>query len=172
MPKKRRRDRNARPEQCPCSSAKPYAGCCQPLHTGERAPADAVELMRSRFSAVSLGLGDYLWSTLHSQHEARANGQEAYQQAMERGRSGVRYKKLHILDQRPADTDGIAQVLFHAEITRLRRDHSVVELSSFVEEEGRLRYITGVMRRAAALGHGLDELTIEHWDCGHGHHDH
>lgn len=47
---------------CPCGSPHSYAACCQPLHQGQ--PATSAEaLMRSRYSAYTLGLVDYLIAT-------------------------------------------------------------------------------------------------------------
>jgi len=52
--------------QCPCQAlvidGKPYKTCCQPYHLGAK-PANAEQLMRSRFSAYVLGLADYLTLT-------------------------------------------------------------------------------------------------------------
>ncbi|TVP93371.1 MAG: YchJ family protein [Pseudomonadaceae bacterium] len=47
---------------CPCGSSNTYADCCQPLHLGNTAPS-AERLMRSRYSAYTLGLVDYLINT-------------------------------------------------------------------------------------------------------------
>lgn len=47
---------------CPCQSGLPYAACCAPYHQGEAAPTP-VALMRSRYSAFALALGDYLVAT-------------------------------------------------------------------------------------------------------------
>lgn len=47
---------------CPCGYGSPYAECCGLIHAGAPAPT-AVQLMRSRYAAFALGLGDYL---LHS----------------------------------------------------------------------------------------------------------
>ena len=49
-------------EDCPCGSSQTYAACCQPLHHGAPA-AGAEQLMRSRYSAYTLGLIDYLTAT-------------------------------------------------------------------------------------------------------------
>ncbi len=171
MAKKRKRASRPKPTTCPCDTGKPYAQCCGPLHAGERTAGDAVELMRSRYSGFCLGLAEYLWRTLHTQHEAKAQGPEAYAATMKQHSAGLRYRLLRILDQRPPDAQGVAQVLFFSEIAQLKRDHSIVELSSFVQEDGELRYITGITRPASELAHGLEDLSIEHWDCA-GHHHH
>ena len=46
-------------DSCPCGDGQPYADCCQPLHEGQPA-ASAGRLMRSRYSAYTLQLIDYL----------------------------------------------------------------------------------------------------------------
>lgn len=50
---------------CPCGSGRSYAQCCGPLHEGAPA-ADAEALMRSRYSAYALGLGQYLRDSWHA----------------------------------------------------------------------------------------------------------
>jgi len=57
---------NARPppDHCPCGKAASYADCCRRYHTGET-PASAETLMRSRYSAYTLALVDYLLATWH-----------------------------------------------------------------------------------------------------------
>ena len=54
------------PAQCPCGSAKPYAECCGPLHSGEGQASSAEQLMRSRFSAFAVGDAAYLLRSWHS----------------------------------------------------------------------------------------------------------
>lgn len=49
---------------CPCTSGRPYAACCGPLHGGQPA-ADAEALMRSRYSAYVLKDADYLLASWH-----------------------------------------------------------------------------------------------------------
>lgn len=50
---------------CPCGRGKPYADCCEPLHSGSPAPT-AERLMRSRYSAFALGLTEYLLQSWHA----------------------------------------------------------------------------------------------------------
>ncbi len=49
---------------CPCESGKPYSQCCEIYHAGIPAPT-AEALMRSRYTAFTLGLEDYLLNTWH-----------------------------------------------------------------------------------------------------------
>ena len=50
-------------DACPCCSGKSYQHCCEPLHQEKIFALSAEQLMRSRFSAFSLGLVDYLKMT-------------------------------------------------------------------------------------------------------------
>ncbi|MDD9967356.1 MAG: YchJ family metal-binding protein [Myxococcales bacterium] len=125
--------------------------------------------MRSRYAAFSVGDADYLWRTLHSQHEARAGDPAAYAQSVQHAARTTRYRRLRVLDTRPVDATGVAQVLYYAEITAGKLDRSIVELSTFAEEEGQWRYLAGTARAANTLAHGPDDLSIDHWDCDHAH---
>lgn len=49
---------------CPCGRGE-YATCCRPLHHDERVAQTPEDLMRSRYSAYALGLGDYVFRTWH-----------------------------------------------------------------------------------------------------------
>jgi len=49
---------------CPCGFGNPYDACCGPIHHGALAPT-AERLMRSRYSAFVLHLGDYLAHSWH-----------------------------------------------------------------------------------------------------------
>jgi len=48
---------------CPCGGGN-YQQCCQPIHNGDSAPT-AEALMRSRYSAFTLGLDDYIKKSWH-----------------------------------------------------------------------------------------------------------
>jgi len=52
------------PSRCPCGENANYADCCGRLHAGAIAPT-AAALMRSRYSAYTLALADYLLATWH-----------------------------------------------------------------------------------------------------------
>ena len=53
------------PELCPCESGLVYAGCCRELHSGRVLAHSALQLMRSRYSAFTLGNADYLVKSWH-----------------------------------------------------------------------------------------------------------
>jgi SEC-C motif-containing protein len=167
--KRKLRRAPAAPAACPCGRPAAYADCCAPLHDGSRDAGDALELVRSRFSAFATGRADYVWQTMHSTHDDRARGREAFVLALERALGAVRFRSLRILDSRAPDAHGIARVLFAVDAISNKRDASFVEQSDFVQEAGKWRYIVGQSRPRSALTHELGSMTLEHWQCAHGH---
>ncbi|WP_080795009.1 YchJ family protein [Corynebacterium pacaense] len=49
--------------RCPCGTGLTYGECCNRFHSGVALAPTAEALMRSRFSAFSIGDGDYLLRT-------------------------------------------------------------------------------------------------------------
>ncbi len=50
---------------CPCGLGNPYGSCCGPIHAGSPAPT-AAQLMRSRYSAFTIGDTAYLLRSWHA----------------------------------------------------------------------------------------------------------
>jgi SEC-C motif-containing protein len=146
---------------CACGSGVAYAGCCGPLHRSEREAEDAAALMRSRYAAFVLRDADYLWRTLHSDHDDRARPRDQVLRELREACATNRYLELRILDARASDADGIARVLFHAKVFCKGTDRSFVELSEFACEGGTRawRYLQGDARPVADVG-DLGALTI------------
>lgn len=126
--------------------------------------------MRARFGALCAGNVEYVWTSLHSQHDDRAIGEPMLRAAFAAQAKVARFRNFRLLDERAEDAHGVAQVLYGGEMVQAHRARAFVELASFVVENGVPRYIAGVTRQADALSHGVDELNIDHWDCGHDHH--
>src|SRR5580692_1348054 len=74
------------PRQCPCHSGRRYAACCRPMHRAEREAPTPEALMRSRYAAYSLGLGDYLVNTLAEAHPDRAVPHDQLARSLSRAR--------------------------------------------------------------------------------------
>jgi len=102
------------PRQCPCHSGHRYAACCRPMHRAEREAPTPEALMRSRYAAYSLGLGDYLVNTLAEAHPDRAVPREQLARSLSRARQAQRFLDLRILHTSTAADRG--EVLFHARI--------------------------------------------------------
>ena len=155
-------------ERCPCDRGSDagarYAECCGRYHGAPGAsavpaqePEDAPTLMRSRFAAFARERWDYLWNTLHPDHDDRALEFEAWRALAQKGAKSTRYLRLRILDAEPPDDDGVARVLFLATMSKRRRDSSFAELSVFARDARGWRYLAGEMLPRAALG-SLEEL--------------
>jgi SEC-C motif-containing protein len=107
--------------------------------------------MRSRYSAFALGLGQYIHDTLARDHDDRAVPPHVFSRAKER----QRFLGLCILH---AVGD---EVLFYATVFEKGVDRSFAELSTFVHEEGRWRYASGVIVPGARLPTEPRALTRE-----------
>ncbi len=126
------------PAPCPCGSAHPYAACCGRWHAGEarlQAP-DAEALMRSRYSAFVLALGDYLRDTWHT------STRPAQPIAFEPGQRwlGLEVRSHRVLDAEHAEVEFVARCKLAG---RAQRQH---ETSRFVREGGRWFYVDGEQR--------------------------
>jgi SEC-C motif-containing protein len=119
------------------------------MHRGEREAPTPEALMRSRYAAYSLGLGDYLVNTLAETHPDRAVPHEQLARSLSRAREAQRFLGLRILDASTADDRG--EVLFHARIFERGTDRSFAELSLFVREGPAWRYASGVLVPAERL---------------------
>lgn len=120
---------------CPCGSSLSLALCCGPLHDGQPA-ASAEQLMRSRYSAFVLGLGDYL---VHSWHPAHLGGLTADQLS----HTDTRWDGLEILAARGGPADDTGMVEFRAWFKEEDERHCLHERSRFVRHQGRWVYADG-----------------------------
>ncbi len=119
---------------CPCHSGKPYASCCAPYHRSLNAPTP-LALMRSRYSAYSLGKAEYIIATTHPDHpDASLPLKERRQQIKQFSRNTI-FKGLDILEA----TENM--VTFRATLFSENRDLSFTEKSLFAELEGRWYYL-------------------------------
>ena len=119
-------------DSCPCGHAESYADCCGRYHAGPLcllAPT-AEALMRSRYSAYTLQLGDYLLATWHPSTRPAP--------PMEFD-TGLRWLGLQVVRHDLIDADH-ARVEFVARSKLGGRAHRHREISRFVREGGRWLY--------------------------------
>lgn len=123
------------PSACPCGSSRAYTACCGRRHAGEHhlQASDAEALMRSRYSAYVLGLGDYLRSTWHA--STRPAEPIDFDPAL-------RWLGLEVRRHVQADADH-AVVEFVARSKHGGRAVRLHETSRFVREAGRWFYVDG-----------------------------
>jgi SEC-C motif-containing protein len=118
---------------CPCGSEEPYTACCQRWHSGfeEGVFAPTPEaLMRSRYSAYSIGLIDYLLATWHP---STAPGE------LELG--AVKWIGLEILHAEATGDAGVVEFVARCRVNgRAQKMH---EVSRFVRQDARWYYIDG-----------------------------
>ena len=124
---------------CPCDSGQPYTASCGPYHQalrtdpvgGAHAPTPEA-LMRSRYSAYTLGLVDYLLATWHASTTP--------------GELELAPLKWLGLEVRHAEHAGDAGVVeFVARCRADGRAQRLHETSRFVRQDGRWYYIDGQM---------------------------
>lgn len=122
---------------CPCGSGRPFADCCRPLLQGERAPENAEALMRSRYTAYSLGNADWLGATWHDSTRPTAFDLDEEPQP--------KWIGLQVMAHRSIDANH-AEVEFVARFRVGGRAHRLHENSRFVREGGRWYYVDGDIR--------------------------
>ncbi|KUE81558.1 YchJ family protein [Aeromonas schubertii] len=118
---------------CPCGQGRPYADCCQPLHLGAAAPTPEA-LMRSRYCAFVLGLGEYLVETWHPDHLGGLSAEEL-------GQQDTRWDHLEILGSGEQGDQGWVE--FKAWFQDGGQLACLHERSRFLREAGRWRYTEG-----------------------------
>jgi SEC-C motif-containing protein len=119
---------------CPCGSNRKFADCCaRHLDGGEPAPT-AEALMRSRYTAYTLGREDYLLATWHPSTRPAALGLA----------EDVATKWLGLEVKRHEQPDAEhAIVEFVARFKIQGRAHRLHEISRFAKEHGRWFYVDG-----------------------------
>jgi SEC-C motif-containing protein len=115
--------------------------------------------MRARYSAFALGDAEFLWRTLHEEHEDRARPRDEVLRSLRGARDRLRYERLVILDARRRGRE--AEVLFCAGLSERGRDASFVELSDFEHDGEGWRYRSGIALPLAELGRPIDGLRID-----------
>ena len=120
--------------RCPCGSDKNYADCCGRYLDGGDAALTAEALMRSRYTAYTLGREDYLLATWH-----RSTRSASLELASEPRRKWLALEvKRH--EQSASDE---AVVEFVARYKLGGRAHRLHEVSRFVREAGQWFYVDG-----------------------------
>ena len=93
--------------KCPCGSNKLYYNCCFGIHKNIKNAKTAEQLMRSRYSAFTLGLGDYL-----HQSQAPQTRNLAEKESIKKWAKSVKWLGLEILNSTKgasSDTEGTVE---------------------------------------------------------------
>ena len=127
-------------DPCPCCSAESYKACCRRFHEG-RLPENALQLMRSRYSAYALDIPDYIIATTHPANPHYSENRDAWKEDISQFSRSSSFRKLEILDFKEKGT--LATVTFTAHIFQGSRDVTFTEKSSFEKVNGRWLYQSG-----------------------------
>lgn len=119
-------------QNCPCGSGRCYPACCGYYHGGALAPT-AEALMRSRYTAYTLGLWDYLRATWHEATCPERIDGDAQPVVW----LGLSVKRATRIDDRHATVEFVARYKVNGRAFRLH------ETSRFVHENGRWFYVDG-----------------------------
>lgn len=117
--------------KCPCGSGQVYRQCCEPLHKGLSAAVTAEGLMRSRYSAYVLKLGDYLFSTWHASTRPLSLDIQSDETPW------IRLEILATEKGNQEDSDGVVEFAAHYQGGQLH------ERSLFLKEGGKWFYLDG-----------------------------
>lgn len=124
--------------QCPCGTGRSYASCCGALHrafaeNGALIASDAQALMRSRYTAYTMDLIDYLLATWHPSTRPAS---------LDRGERDLKWLGLEVRQHTRQDADH-ETVAFVARSKLGGRAHRMHEISRFVREHGTWLYVDG-----------------------------
>lgn len=125
---------------CPCGRAdargRPlvYAACCARYLAHDTPAPDAEALMRSRYTAYTLGREDYLLATWH--HSTRPASLDLATEPRSKW-LGLEVKRHEQQDEKHATVEFVARYKVKG------RAHRLHEASRFVREDGRWFYVDG-----------------------------
>ena len=117
--------------ECPCGSSNPYEACCGQYIEGTPAPT-AETLMRSRYSAYSMGKGAYLAATLSEEQSKDFDLKEFEASEADTKWLGLEIKKTEL----GGESDETGSVEFVARYRTGRDPNIHHELAFFKREEG------------------------------------
>jgi SEC-C motif-containing protein len=115
--------------------------------------------MRSRYAAFATKNVDYLWRTLHADHDDRARPEEQVRRELRDACNANRHLALRVLDAEGPDGDGVAHVLFAVRAFQRGREISFLECSAFEREGEAWRYVGG--EGTSVAFDAVGETTIE-----------
>lgn len=132
-------DQSSTDQLCPCQSGKPFNYCCGPAVNGSRPAKTAEALMRSRYTAFTLGAVDYLIEST-----APENRREEDRELMMEQSQITNWVELKILDTKAGQANDLTgEVSFEASFESPEGEGTLKETSRFRYEDGRWYYVDG-----------------------------
>jgi peptide deformylase len=137
---------------CPCSSGLSYTECCKRFHEGEW-PENALQLMRSRYTAYQLNKPDYIIKTTHPGSPQYSNNLLSWKRSISNFSRNTQFNRLEVLEFKEHNT--LAVVTFTIYITQKGKDATFTEKSYFEKLKGQWLYRGGQI----AEGHAPNLVT-------------
>ena len=123
---------------CLCGSGIVYQQCCGLFHAGEKIPATAVALMRSRYTAYVLRNVAYLQGTWDASLRPKT---------IDFSRENITWLRLEITEIKKGEAkDSKGVVAFKAFYSQDDEEHVMNEISRFTKVNGRWFYLDGVIK--------------------------
>ncbi len=129
---------------CLCGSGIEYLQCCGLFHSGEKIPATAEALMRSRYTAYAMRNAAYLQETWDAIRRP---------ETIDFSREKIDWLRLEITDTKKGgikDSKGV--VAFKAFYMQDGEEHVMNEISRFTKVNGRWFYLDGVIKSIGKRG--------------------
>ena len=124
-------------DKCPCGSELKYKKCCQAFHKG-KLPSNALELMKSRYSAHVLKDVKYIINTTDVNNPDFTTDTLSWAKDIEEFCTIGDFRGLKIIEFIPSDE--ISYVKFYVNLYIHNEDHSFTEKSEFVKVNNKWLY--------------------------------
>ncbi|MFK7740657.1 MAG: YchJ family protein [Planctomycetota bacterium] len=125
---------------CPCTSGKTFAECCEPVIKQQRQAETAEELMRSRYTAYALCEVDWIIESQSPDGRAHVD-----RNATEQWSKRAEWHRMEVVQLEKGgkdDTEGFVD--FKAYYTLAGEEITHHEVASFRKEDGRWYFVDGV----------------------------
>ena len=125
---------------CPCGRNKTYVKCCGMAHKDILLAKTAEDLMRSRYTAFTLGGGDYLFESHYSKARKLSD-----KKSIQNWAKSVQWMKLDVLNStKGSENDNEGTVEFKAYFMEAGKLDTIHENSLFTKENGHWVYVDAV----------------------------
>ncbi|WP_152633001.1 YchJ family protein [Aliarcobacter butzleri] len=126
---------------CPCGSLKKYKKCCKIFHDNIKKPSNALELMKSRFSAYAFEQSEYIIKTTHKDNPDFSTNISVWREEIEMFSKNTNFEKLEVLNFEESEFE--AFVTFKASLFQNNNDISFIEKSRFKKLDDIWLYVDG-----------------------------
>ena len=145
---------------CLCGSGIDYHQCCKPFHVGEKLPATAEALMRSRYTAYAMHNASYLQETWDFTRRP---------EKIDFSTENIDWLRLEITDTKKGGIkDSKGMVSFKAFYMQGGEEHVMNEISRFTKINGCWFYLDGVIKSIGKVGLQTNQGKNALCSCGSG----